>query len=192
MLNVMSVDNSYYLFIAWCVQKPNILHRLKYVTNIMVKTLQSDEYQPSLINIRIPTEEDRPELNSQSLVFSEYQYQVHKRCVKRKPTTIIYDKSDIDDIDEHDENKLNKNPRTFKILESDELSKSENKRYRIIDPFLSRNIDDELLAAFQSFNLMQYGKQLGLFIIHQLKQEDKSAYWKVLGVLLKTPPYPIS
>eukprot|EP01084_Bolivina_argentea_P057953 105838_1 len=207
MLDVMSVDNPYYLFISWCVQKPNILHRLKYVTNIMITTLQNDEYQPSLINIRIPNDEDQPALNSESVVFSDYQHQVHIQCVERKPTTIIHDKSDINDVDEGDEIKLNEEPPTMKQsksrpfkMESKEITvdagtfvpKSDTKRYRISDPFLSRNIDNELLATFQSFNLMEYGKPLGLFIISQLRQEDNSAYWKVLGALLTTLPYPIS
>ena len=48
------------------------------------------------------------------------------------------------------------------------------------------------LAHCSLFDLMKYGKPMCAFIIDQLKQEDKPAYWKVLGKLFNAMPYKLA
>merc|ERR1712003_532927 len=82
-----TMDDPYYEFKRWCSIEFNILHRLKYVTNIIVKNLENKEYggNVSLISIRIPQKIDQPKYDISSPLFTDYQKQTHCKYLTRKP-----------------------------------------------------------------------------------------------------------
>ena len=55
---------------------------------------------------------------------------------------------------------------------------------RCNDPFLQRDLDEELRETLQAFNLLLYGEPMAKFVIDQLQKQQKSAYWKILCMLL--------
>ena len=90
----------YYHFKRWCRDKINVLRRLKHITNIIVQNLQMDEYKPSLIDIRIRNENDRPIFDGQSVVFSCHQRKAHQSYTNQREfveeqTNLIMDISNI-------------------------------------------------------------------------------------------------
>ena len=47
-------NHPFWSFCSWCATKVNLLHRLKYLTNAIVETLEKPDYHPSLVDIRCP------------------------------------------------------------------------------------------------------------------------------------------
>eukprot|EP01084_Bolivina_argentea_P057968 105869_1 len=78
------------------------------------------------------------------------------------------------------------------ISENDTDESGETKRYRYTDPFTERDMNNELLHALQTFNLMIYGSSLVECIIRQLEKQKRPAYWHILGEVLNALPYPLA
>eukprot|EP01083_Nonionella_stella_P216295 777687_1 len=78
-------NDPYYAFHKWCGVEFNVLHRLKYVTNIMVKNLQRTKYggNTPLISVHLPRKTDRPKYNISSVLFSGYQRSIHYKYVAK-------------------------------------------------------------------------------------------------------------
>merc|ERR1712129_155529 len=76
-------DRTHYLeFEHWCGQRANILHRLKYITNVMVTNLS--KIKPTLVDIRIPDVDNYGEDDDEhGLVFSEYEQNMHTQYVQQ-------------------------------------------------------------------------------------------------------------
>lgn len=68
------------------------------------------------------------------------------------------------------------------LLSSNEEEKTWQIRHN--DPFLQRDLDEELRETLQAFNLLLYGEPAAKFLIDQLKKQQKSAYWRILCMLM--------
>eukprot|EP01084_Bolivina_argentea_P097530 175327_1 len=101
---ITNPDESYYGFKDWCKQRINVnlLHRLKYVTNIFAKNVQKEECQPSLTNIRRILKEDGLTFDGNSEIFSNYQSETHQdnilrtHSARRKHIYDVFLSGDID------------------------------------------------------------------------------------------------
>eukprot|EP01084_Bolivina_argentea_P022070 40994_1 len=67
-------------------------------------------------------------------------------------------------------------------------SLSDKRRARIPDPFIQRNIDNELLQILQSVNLETFCKPLAKLIIHAIQQQNRDGLWKCFGLLMNAAP----
>eukprot|EP01083_Nonionella_stella_P141205 434580_1 len=77
-------DRTNYLeFTHFCAQSSNILHRLAYITQILVDEIT--KIKPSLVDIRVPRKQ-REEYNArdESFIFSDYDKVTHLQYVKRQ------------------------------------------------------------------------------------------------------------
>eukprot|EP01084_Bolivina_argentea_P057969 105871_1 len=99
-------NDPYYEFRRYCSIRYNLYHRLKYVTNIIVKNLQNKKYVEdndedlSLIGIRIANKDDRPTYNLSGLLFSDYQKEVHSGNIKLGIPKLILDRKVTEVISE--------------------------------------------------------------------------------------------
>eukprot|EP01084_Bolivina_argentea_P289726 497567_1 len=255
--NIM--DDPYHEFKGWCTIDANVFHRLKYVTNIIVKNLQNNKYggDNPLINIRIAQQDDRPTYKISSLLFTDYQKNTYFQYIKREPDKFDMKNINTDEDESEEENDdkncydINccakifqkvycccqrcKNGKTdnsnaYSLLpqltfdEDDEIktrvvlnsvkatgakynrrlsmcmqqksnpigNEKSNPTTRCNDPFIDRDIDFELLDTLRSFDLYVHGVALVHMIINQLQTQNRDAYWKCLGILMKALPYPIA
>eukprot|EP01084_Bolivina_argentea_P005108 9653_1 len=129
------MDDPYYEFRRYCTIQFNIYHRLKYVTNTIVKTLQNPKYGGvvSLIGISIPPEADRPTCNVSGLIFSDYQKAVHCQHVKEKPMELHLKK------------------KQWIKLETKQQSKKSNKAKRCCGGCCKQRKEDGLYSCCQKF-----------------------------------------
>ena len=105
-----TTNNTFYEFKRWCSLGYNLLHRLKYLTNVIIKMLESSEMGQddySLLTIRIPSKNDRPKFSGISLIFSDYEATVHQSFVKSNevPSVFDYQPPSKDEIENDDDNK---------------------------------------------------------------------------------------
>eukprot|EP01084_Bolivina_argentea_P238936 401477_1 len=71
--------STYPEFKHWCGQIANILHRLKFITNIIMDNL--NDIEPSLVDVHIPNNSDN-NYEKHGLIFSKYEKQTHLQYVK--------------------------------------------------------------------------------------------------------------
>ena len=83
---IEDINDAYHQFKKWCNSKCNVIKRLKYITNIIVKNLQNKKYggNLSLISIRIRQKKDRPKYRISSLLFTDYQKATYYRYLKKE------------------------------------------------------------------------------------------------------------
>ena len=69
-------EAGYQEFKAWCQVNENIMHRLKYITFLIIKKLS--ECAPSIIDLRIPQKNDQPTFDGDSYIFlNDYMKKTH-------------------------------------------------------------------------------------------------------------------
>eukprot|EP01083_Nonionella_stella_P127007 384693_1 len=72
----------YYQFKMWCKVHYNLLHRLKYITNIIIKNLLNRGGKISLYHVRMmDNPDDIPTFSCKSRIFSDYQRTTHIQFV---------------------------------------------------------------------------------------------------------------
>ena len=191
--NSISQHHPLYAFQTWCRTKVNILHRLKYVTKIIMNTLTSNA-------------------NCQNTIFSQYQKDSHLEFIKRKDWTykvdaqfdknrnVSFGRDQVSvSFKKQDLNQTNTRLRTSPIAKrKKKRSKSiaqrgGAKRRKKFDLYIRRDIDEELFESFMSFDLMKFGEPLTRFMINKLKTQAglRDSQYLVLGQLFYSLPDPV-
>ena len=70
-------QDRYYQFKMWCKVQYNLFHRLKYITNILIKNVFERGGDISLYNVRIDNYLDIPTFSGKSRIFSDYHKKTH-------------------------------------------------------------------------------------------------------------------
>eukprot|EP01084_Bolivina_argentea_P145922 255641_1 len=164
--NNLSTHHPWHSFKTWCHEKTNISHRLKYITCTIVNelTLQT---------------QDRSNLFVKFSIFSSYHKHSHLDFI----LTHQYEW-------EYDQHKKPSDQIQMRNRSKSEVQKQFTGEYE--DPYIIRNIKQELFESFQAFDLLKYGSVLTKFIIDKLKREAKESYYFVLGQLLYSLPDPVA
>ena len=77
-------DVAFHEFKNWCVRWENIMHRLRYISGVIVRQLS--EIEPSIVSILIEEEKDRPTCSMGSMVFvNDSQALAHYQRIKELP-----------------------------------------------------------------------------------------------------------
>ena len=133
-------NDTYYEFLLWIRTDCNIEHRLKYVTNTIVKNLEksgenqfNDKKLISLTEVKIPYKEDRPTFKISSNLFNDYHMKTHLQFVARNKA------DDDQDKDLKQSANLMISNVYFKRYEFKESLKYYNK-YKEIDGTINKNV----------------------------------------------------
>eukprot|EP01083_Nonionella_stella_P314177 1130828_1 len=182
----------YQEFQVWCNDWRNIQHRLRMLSFIICKHL--NECNPSIIAIRIPNVSDRlPQYDINSSVFlNGYIKRVHlENCVQKR--------RDLVDVNVRNE-RIRDIAQKKDVYHPTELRRARNSGLISLhevaltqifnrDPFMSRDVDFELEQICQSFDLLEYGVEMGFVLIKLLARKQVESLWSALGIVLEYMPY---
>eukprot|EP01084_Bolivina_argentea_P238938 401479_1 len=207
--------STYPEFKHWCGQIANILHRLKFITNIIMDNL--NDIEPSLVDVHIPNNSDN-NYEKHGLIFSKYEKQTHLQYVKSeeespniitkyKPTSQAQSNM-VEMAELHEEMKddtLRKDKSispefSYSHEEKDEdappmpveSQPANNKDEAAVDPFIARDLEVEIYEVINSFDMEKYGEHMARFMIRQIGDFSMDESWVVLGIVMETLPFKLA
>eukprot|EP01084_Bolivina_argentea_P166855 289660_1 len=71
------------------------------------------------------------------------------------------------------------------------ISDEDATEIRIHDPFIHRNLNDELSEVIHAFNMIKYGKYMAKFIINEIREYNMEELWDALSVVMEAIPFPM-